>query len=242
MPDNKLYQQELISDEINEVISYKPHWIVRKGNAVFLLIVLFLLSITWLIKYPDIINASARIVAVNPPKLISSRSEGKLLKLFTRNEQRVSKGQHLAVIENTSDYDEVMKLQVWIDEIISATRSNSYEVLNTNFSPSFYNLGELQTDYQAFQNELLEAKQTLSNGFYEKKRNGLLKDLEYQNALKANTYQQQKLLEEDQQLQKKEYDAYEKLEKEKVIAPLELNQYKSKLISKNQSLKQINAH
>ena len=46
------------------------------------------------------------------------------------------------------------------------------------------------------------------------------------------------LQQQDQQLQQKEYDAYESLAKDKVIAPFELNQYKSKLIAKEQSLKQ----
>lgn len=49
------------------------------------------------------------------------------------------------------------------------------------------------------------------------------------------------MLESDRQLQQNEYSAYETLAKDKVIAPLELNQYKSKLIAKDQSLEQVNA-
>lgn len=40
-------------------------------------------------------------------------------------------------------------------------------------------------------------------------------------------------------MQDTEYKAYQSLAKDKVIAPLELNQYKSKLIAKEQSLKQL---
>ena len=37
--DNLIIHQqneELVSDEIREIVSYRPHWIIRKGNIVFL--------------------------------------------------------------------------------------------------------------------------------------------------------------------------------------------------------------
>jgi multidrug resistance efflux pump len=235
---NQTYREELISDEVQEVISYRPHWIIRKGNAFFLLILLFLLSLTWFIKYPDIINGSARLLALNPPKLIISKTEGKLIKLFVSNEEWVQKNQHLACLESTADYNQVMRLKKWIDETIAATQTGNYEIVNSNPLLQFSDLGELQSGYQLFQNQFLLTKQTLESGYFQKKKNALVKDLQYLAALKNNTYQQQQLSAEDQQLLEKEYKAYEKLAEEKVIAPLELNQYKSKLIAKEQSLKQ----
>ena len=95
------YQNEILSDEVQEVISYRPHWIVRGGNGFFLLIIFLLISLTWFIKYPDIINGSAKLVALNPPKLIGSKVEGKLVKLFVRNEQDVIRDQHLGCMEST---------------------------------------------------------------------------------------------------------------------------------------------
>ena len=44
---------------------------------------------------------------------------------------------------------------------------------------------------------------------------------------------------QDQELQENEYKAYEQLAEEKVIAPLELNQYKSKLLTKDQNMEQL---
>jgi HlyD family secretion protein len=234
------YRHELVSDEIHDVISYRPHWIVRNGNVFFVLIILFILSLTWFIKYPDIITASARLVAINPPKLIVSRAEGRLLKLFVDNEQIVAKDQHLGHIESTANYEQIMKLQAWINKTINATDENNYGILISDQLPDLSKLGELQTNYQAFENELAETKQILGGGYYQKKRNALQKDVQYLTSLKNNTTQQKELLEEDKQLQEKEYAAYEALAKDKVIAPLELNQYKSKLIVKDQNLEQMN--
>lgn len=231
-----LYQHELISDEVNEVISHQPHWIVRRGNMIFLLILFFLLSLTWFIKYPDVVNASARLVAINPPKLITARSEGRLLKLFVANEQSVTRDQHLGYIESTAKYEQVIELQVWINKTIQSTRGDNYDVLVSDPLPNLTDLGELQSGYQSFENELLETKQILGGGYYQKKKNALAKDLQYLTDLKNNTIQQKELLEQDHQLQQKEYKAYESLAKDKVIAPLELNQYKSKLIAKDHGI------
>lgn len=229
---------QLISDEVQEIISYRPHWFIRRGNMIFLFVLLFLLSLTLFIQYPDIVNGSARLVALNPPKLINSKSEGKLIKLLVANEQPVKKGQHLAVIENITDYSEAMRLNDWIEQTILLVQTNSYEKLNTNPLPLLANLGELQPAYQLFQTELLLTKQTLAKGYYQQKRSALQKDIQYMATLKDNATEQKELQEEDQKLIQKEYDAYEKLAKEKVIAPLELNQYKSKLLTKKQNLKQ----
>ena len=234
------YRNELVSDEIQEVIGYRPHWIIRKGNILFLLIILFLLSLTWFIRYPDIINGSARLVALDPPKLITSKVEGKLLKLFVANEQLVQKGQHLGYMESTAEYKEVITLQRWVDTIIRSTENNNDDILVSYPLPELPDLGELQTNYQSFQDELAETRQTLTTGYYEKKKLSLEKDLDYLSDLKSNSLQQQQLLRKDKQLQDTEYKAYESLAKDKVIAPLELNQYKSKVIAKEQSLEQLN--
>lgn len=163
------YRNELVSDEIQEVIGYRPHWIIRKGNILFLLIILFLLSLTWFIRYPDIINGSARLVALDPPKLITSKVEGKLLKLFVANEQLVQKGQHLGYMESTAEYKEVITLQRWVDTIIRSTENNNDDILVSYPLPELPDLGELQTNYQSFQDELAETRQTLTTGYYEKK-------------------------------------------------------------------------
>ena len=244
MPEQSLIKeqnQELVSDEINEIVSYRPHWIIRKGNIVFLIILLLLLALTVIIQYPDLITTSARLVALNPPKTINAKAEGKLVKLFAVNEEFVTKDQHLGYIESTADYSEVMELYVWTKETITATEGSGYDILEEKSLPVFENLGELQADYQRFQNEWKLTKQTLTGGYYKKKLGALQKDMQYLTVLKENIYRQQKLQEQDQHLQQKEYKAYEKLAEEKVIAPLELNQYKSKLLAKDQSMEQIGA-
>ena len=236
------YQGEaaLISDEVKEIISYRPHWIIRKGNIIFLIVLLLLLSLTWVISYPDVVTGKARLVALNAPKLVISKNEGKLEKLFVVNEQQVQAGQPLAYLQTTASHEQVIKLSEWVNKIIAATKDQDLSAVEKFPLPPLIQLGELQPVYQEFQNVLFETKQIFRSGYYQKKKATLHRDLQYLAQLKNTTYEQKKLVEQDKQLQKKEYEAYESLAKDKVIAPLELNQYKSKLLGKEQSIEQIN--
>ena len=246
MPDTVLNTEikkeyQLLSDDVQEIINYRPHWVIRNGNIFFLFILILLLSLTYFIQYPDMVNASARLVALNPPKNVNAKTEGKLVKLFAANEEPVKKYQHLGLLESTADYNEVMELHKWVQQIIEGIADHKYDVLEKNSLPGLFNLGELQSMYQGFENELQLTKQTLTGGYFQKKIGALQKDLHYMSSLKENIYRQQKLQQQDQQLQENELKAYEKLAEEKVIAPLELNQYKSKLLAKDQNMEQIQA-
>lgn len=234
------YDQQVVSDDMQEIISYRPRWIIRKANFLFLIIIVFLLGLTWFIKYPDKVTASAKLVALNPPFLVKSKSDGKLIKLFIANDQQVKKGDILGYMESTAEYTEVVQLHNWINETIVATDSTFNHLLKAPL-PSLTSIGELQSSYQQLQTEVVLTKQTLANGYFQQKKGALQKDLDYIASLKSNTQKQQELQEEDNALQQRELEAYEKLAADKVIAPLELDQYKSKLLAKKQSLKQTSS-
>src|SRR5579871_516425 len=230
-----------ISDEVQELISYKPHWIIRKGNAIFFWVLLLLLAFTWFIKYPDIVKGSLKLSAINAPKLLIAKTEGKLQKLLVSNEQQVVQGQPLAFMQSTADHRQVLNLQKSIYAIEPLITKDSLEILLSNPFPLFDELGEIQPYYQDFQNTLKETLQILANGFYQQKKQALQKDLSFLSAIQENIEKQKQLTQQDYELQQKEYAANESLARDKVIAPLELNQNKSKVIVKQQSLQQMSA-
>lgn len=238
LPDQER-EHPLLSEEMQEIIRYQPHWFIRRGNVLFFCILLALLSVSWFIKYPDTITTSVRLTAVNAPKMLVPKAAGKLEKLFIKNGEQVKTGQHLALVENAADYQEVMNLYKWITTAENnAGDSNLYRMPPL---PVFTSLGSIQQTYQDFLLEMKETKETLAGGYYQKKISALQKDLHYLSSLKTDAAGQQELVVKDQELQKKELEAYEKLAAEKVIAPMELNQYKSRLLAKDQALKQVHA-
>jgi len=75
-----------------------------------------MLGLTTVRRHGDVSHASARLVSINPPKLINAKTSGKLERLFVKEEQVVSKGSHLGYIESTANYNQVMQLQTWIGQ------------------------------------------------------------------------------------------------------------------------------
>jgi HlyD family secretion protein len=237
-PDTKL---EMLSQEMNDLVSYRPNWIIRKGNMVFLAVLLLLLTISWFIKYPDIVKGSVRLVAINAPRLVTARTEGKLEKLLVANGAAVKEGEPLAYLQSTARHEEVLTLYNWINETETAIIDNNLEILLVNPLPVLLQLGEVQVAFEQFQSGYYETLQLLKNGYYQKKKKALLQDLQYLADIQHSTERQKQLLQKDISLQQQELNAKEALAKEKIIAPLEFNQDISKSIGKEQSLELLTA-
>jgi multidrug efflux pump subunit AcrA (membrane-fusion protein) len=234
-------EQELVSDEMSDFISNKPHWIVRKGNSLFLLLLIIFLCLSWFIETPDTITTSMRIVAVDAPKLLVARTEGKMVKLLANNDQFVTVGQPIAFLQSTADHQQIISLMEWVKLTESGLKKDDMTTLLHHPLFSFDALGELQPAYQEFKAILSESLQILSTGFYQQKKQALLKELADMEDVQKITWKQKELTAQDFELQKGEYAVKEILAKENVVAPLEFNQDKSKLLSKQQVVEQYNA-
>jgi HlyD family secretion protein len=232
---------ELLSDDVQELIRHRPHWIVRKGTTILFLIILGLLAVGWFIQYPDVLKGSMKLAAINAPKLTIAQKEGKLQKLLVVNNQEVTAGQPMAFLESTASHEQVLLLQKWITAIEQPVLQGDLDIIKRLSLPFLNELGEIQTAYQEFQNSLKETAQLLGNGYYQQKKKVLQQDMDYLVALKANTQRQKQLLERDYELQQIEYNAKRSLAEDKIVAPLELNQDKSRVLNKEQGLEQMEA-
>lgn len=157
------------SNEIEEIISKKPPFIVRWGTVFFFFLLLLIGMICWLIQYPDIVTAKAKLTSLNAPKTIVSKIDGKLIKLTTKEDDIVPAGTVIGFMESTSNAEEVLTLSADIDTL-SALFSNSNGAIPPKFFIQPYkNLGELQQAYQTFSHAFIDFKNYLHGGFYEKR-------------------------------------------------------------------------
>ena len=229
-----------LTEEVQDIVSHHLPWFIRKSNLLIVALLLFFLSLTWLIHYPDTIIASAKILADHPPVPVINQSSGKLSTIWITNEQHVKKGQPLALIENAAHYNEMQELKSWLNETIAVVNTDD-PVLPGLSLPHFNNLGDVQAAYQQVQTNMAINMQSWKDGYFQKRKLALEKDLQYLSKLNGNNLQQQHLQQQDRDLKQKEYNAYELLANEKVIAPLELNRYKSALIAGDQYLRQLSS-
>jgi hypothetical protein len=57
---------DLISSDVQDLMSYRPHWFIRNGNAIFFFTLILGFALTWFIDYPDVIKGSVRLTAGYP--------------------------------------------------------------------------------------------------------------------------------------------------------------------------------
>jgi HlyD family secretion protein len=104
---------------------------------------------------------------------------------------------------------------------------------------SYGQLGELQNDFQIFSQQLTQLKSYLNGGFYLQKRILLLKDYEDLSAMEQTLTEQLDLQRRDYSLAQDEFTIHEKLYKDKVIALLDYQREKVKLLNREMPLKQL---
>lgn len=204
------------------------------------MLILLLIGIAcWFIKYPDTIQAPAKLTSLNAPKPVVSLAGGKLIKLSIAENQWASKGQILGYIESTARHEEVLKIAATLDTIQLLIASEEVDQIVKYFLNTSTQFGELQTSHQSFLQAFLSFNNYLADGFYVKKKTMLEKDGENLKKLYTNLIEQSKLQEQDLALVQKTFDANQSLKNEKVISDFDYRLEQSKLINKKLSLPQI---
>ncbi|MFN0083706.1 MAG: HlyD family secretion protein [Ferruginibacter sp.] len=231
---------KILSTEVQEIISQKPSWIVRKGIVLFLVIIVVLLGATFFINYPDVVNANATLVSVNAPKEIKAKTEGRLVKLSVKEGQFVDQNDIIGFIESTAAHYEVISLANLIDTLQKVTESNT-ERLPYFITNSYKNLGEVQPSYQLFMQAFSTFRQYISSGYYLRKKNMLQADIIFLQKLHTNLAEQKTMQEEDLSLADQNFAASKSLSNDRVIADVEFRNEKSKLITKAMTIPQMNA-
>ena len=87
---------ELRSEEVQELLSRPPKWLLRWGITVVLLVLAVVFAGSWIVHYPDLVRASFKLTSANTPKAVLTRTDGKLVRLFVQEGQSVQAGAVLA--------------------------------------------------------------------------------------------------------------------------------------------------
>ncbi len=229
------------SEMVQEIVSNKPSFLVRYGIVFFLSILILLITACWFIQYPDSINTKAKLTSINAPKEVITKTTGKLIKLFAKENEQAQAGKVLGYMESNAKHEEVLAISTNIDTAQNLLSKNKIEQIFGFLNNSYQNLGELQLSYQAFEQTYNTFRNYLSGGFYLSKVNMLNKDLVFLQKMHSNLLQQKGLNTEDLNLSQKTFNANKSLNDEKVISDFDYRNENSKLIGKKLSLPQISS-
>ena len=241
LPLGNINNEIIRSEEVQEIISNKPSFLIRWGILFFLFILLLIVFACWFIQYPDVVNAKAKLTSINAPKEVITRTPGKLITLFAKEGEQTKQGTVLGYMESTAIPTEVITISNNIDTSQSLIIKNKIGEIFPFLNTTYQNLGELQFSYQTFQQSYNTFHTYLSGGFYLQKVNLLNKDLTFLQKMHTNLLEQKILNTEDLNLSQKNFNANKSLNDDKVIADVEFRNESSKLISKKLSLPQISS-
>ncbi|TPD65674.1 HlyD family secretion protein [Flavobacterium microcysteis] len=215
MPDNK--HIELRSEDVQEILTKVPHWMIRWGNVVILTVLLSLLIMSWVIRYPDIITSEITITTQIPPQRLITKSSGRIEKIFIKNGETVSANTALAVIENTAHYQDVFLLKSIIDTL---KIDKNFIKFPFESLPSMQ-LGEIEGSFAVFEKDFIAY--SLNRNLQPYKVEGAAQNYEViEIKERLNLLQQQKQISETEiQLKKKELDRYKKLYEKGIISTQE---------------------
>ncbi|MCH3883486.1 HlyD family secretion protein [Tenacibaculum aquimarinum] len=153
MPNNNSIDNiELRSEEVQEILTKVPHWMIRWGNVLFLGLILMILLISWFVKYPDIVSSEAIITTEIPPQKEIARTTGKIDTIFVKDTEIIDINKPLAILENTANYKDAFYLKAIIDTIRVKKESFTFPI---DKMPILF-LGEIETSYSLFENNYIQ--------------------------------------------------------------------------------------
>jgi len=143
---------QIRSEEVQEILSFVPNWMIRWGMTLVFLLILMLLAMSWFIKYPDIVPSEAIITTKIPPQKEYAKITGKIDTLFVIDNQNTVINQPLAIIENTANYNDVFFLKSIIDTIKIQKQSFIFPI---GKMPILF-LGDIETSFSLFENNYIQ--------------------------------------------------------------------------------------
>src|SRR5690606_18100179 len=173
----KLEEIELRSEQVRDILSYVPHWMIRWGNVLFLTLILMFFALSYFIKYPDVIVSEALITTKEPPQKEYAKINGKIDSVLVKNGEIVRPNSVVAIIENTANFNDVQKLKSIIDTIKPNSKyfyfpidnlpilflgdiDNSFALFENNYTQYILN-----KQLQPYSNEALANKNSLSEAY-----------------------------------------------------------------------------
>ncbi len=194
---------ELKSDEVKEILGQIPHWIIRWGTAMVLVIIVLIILGSWWFRYPDMVNASILVTTENPPSNAVARTTGKIMKLFVKDNEQVSAGQILALIENPGSLEDIIQLQAELD---SFRRENETPLkLKGNAFTGNPVLGDIQTNFAGFLKQFNDYVQFVELDYHQKKISSLNSEIQKYKDYSQRLINQSRILKQEEQLAARQF-------------------------------------
>ncbi len=211
---------EARSEELQEIISFVPSWLVRWGITVVFFTVIGLLVLAWVVRYPEVIHGTLKVTTPSPPVRLVARGGGELERLFVSDGDAVTADAHLAVFRSSADYRDVVRLEERLAELRSLLE-DSRDPMDWEISESTLTLGDLEVPYSNLLQALAEYRSFRNDSFYGEVVESLRQQIADQQRLRESQEKKERLLVEELGLMERQRDRKEELAKSGLLSEQE---------------------
>lgn len=188
MPNEPLV--ETTSEEVQDILSHVPNWLIRWGVTVIFSILLLLFSMTWIISYPDTLSGKATLKTASASVTIVSKASGELVKIHFQENEQVKKGDVIAEVTSTLSHDGLTFLQAAI--LGTDSFLNHGKPINLR-TPYNLLLGDVQSEYHRLQQSLDKFHQQASLNDFNRRKVEISDKITFHTELLEISLEQKKL-------------------------------------------------
>ena len=231
MPEIK--EIELRSEEVQEILTRVPHWMIRWGNVVILLLLFLVFLVSWFVKYPDIIATEIVITTQIPPEKLIARNSGRIEAILIEDKEIISKNTPLAVIENAANYNDVFLLKSIVDTINLDKNPFPFHLLKPT------QLGEVESSFALFQKEYIADELNSKLQPYKVENNAQNYEGQQLKERLMLLVAQKEITQNELVLQKNDLERYENLFKKGIIAAQEIEKQRLQYLQAEKNYKSL---
>ena len=224
------------NNEVDQILGRPPSWILRWGITFLFLALLIFLALSWLIQYPDVLTSEVIITTESPAIRVVADTNSEIKELRVKNNQQVKKDEIIAVLNSTAEYQDIEKLQAFLDKLGTYKRPSDFSRTRPLEN---LQLGSLQIAYAALTDKLKEYGYFSGRTGVFGKIESLRAQINSTEDLIDNLKRQQKTLTEELALAQKNYKRQEELEANGLVSKIELEKSQTEFLRYKRELENI---
>lgn len=202
------------NERLRQILGRVPDNLFFWANTIVALVVVGLVSLLFILKYPRIVNAEITVTGKVPPMELVAKKNGHIEQIFFENDEPVKRGDILAIIESAAQYDDMLYLAELFNHF--STIDEYYFIVDT--LRKNLQLGNCQQAYADFIREQHNYKNLIGVGYYPARLDALGKEYAYYTTLIGQLVKNEHTLLSDYQLSQIQFKRDSILERKGVIS------------------------
>lgn len=166
-----------LRDEVQqELHNMQPKWWMRYGVSTVFVILIIIITLSYIVKYPDVITADLRLTTNKPSVNLALQQGGQIEEIFKRNGDFLTAFSPILVLRNDAKYQDVFFLEEKLNTF-TFNKDTIIYVFNDLYKRNLQLGTIIESNWLSFSNQLFEFYKIEELGKYQSQIDFLNKEL-----------------------------------------------------------------